>query len=84
MIESQELTGKACRQKYFKECSIEEKIERTREAIKSLEKRVEFLVGENEKLRNHIHNGNQLLIPFDNQIPRSEKAYRGQGDEVYF
>lgn len=78
--------AECAREKYWEESNADEKIERAREQIKSLKIQVEDLIEIIDQLTKHSHVGGKMIIPFDNQRQKSERAYRrGRGDkEVYF
>jgi hypothetical protein len=80
------------REKYWEECGVEEKIERSREQIKDLQRIVQHLEGIIHNLTEHSHTGEKMVIPFSenssfvDKFVQGQRGYRrGRGDkEVYF
>jgi predicted RNase H-like nuclease (RuvC/YqgF family) len=74
------------REKYWEECGVEEKIERSRVEIKNLQRIVQHLEGIIHNLTEHSHVAEKMVIPFNDHRSQGEIGLRrGRGDkEVYF
>ena len=78
---------KASREKYWSECSTEEKLERTREAVKQLQRDVALLNNFMRYLKTHSHLPDGLVvIPlFMKDEPQlNSLCFPETGDKVYF
>jgi len=77
---------KSYREKYWEECSIEEKIERTRDQVKNLQSVIDRALGQIELLNEHSHQEGKLTVPLGFRFdvkPTSLRRDRGK-KEVYF
>ena len=75
------------REKYWSEVTIEEKIERTRREVKSLQSQINFVSRKVDQLLEHFHAEGKIIIPLNryDDNPKEESRSRGIGkDEVYF
>ena len=84
------------REKFWEECGVEEKIERSRGQIKNIQTQVEHLEGIIRQLAEHSHVGGKMVIPFKGRCSENssfvdkfiqgQRGYRrGRGDkEIYF
>ena len=77
-----------CREKYWSELSIEEKIERTRNQVKSLQSQIGHLDQKIDQLLEHAHFDGKIVITLDRYGhggDKEEGRIRGSGkDDVYF
>lgn len=85
----------ACRNKYWKELTSDEKIERTREQINLVKDRIERLENKqyntDKLLRDHAHLDNKVVSIIkdssychDEEPSSRRNRYIGNPDEVYF
>lgn len=86
-----------CREKYFSELSIEDKIERSRDEINRLKSIIDKQCEELDRIRkileNHSHSNDNIVVPIDRSNCYNQE-YSGQigatiksiynRDEVYF
>jgi hypothetical protein len=84
MGESKSFIGLS-RQKYWKELTADEKVERLRSEVKRLSSLCIHLSSILERLREHQHaQGGGILVPFDQQTGQHERAGNAaSNDEVY-
>ena len=78
---------KASREKYWSECSTEEKLERTRKAVKQLQRDVALLNKFMRYLQTHSHlpDGSVVIPLFMKDEPQlTIKDFPETGDKVYF
>ncbi len=81
------MSGETCsREKFWKELSIEEKIERMRNAVKGIDANLSATRTVLRKIEKHSHQDNKLVIPFeDDHCGGMVGRIRGdKPDEVYF
>ena len=83
MEENQKMSS---REKYWKELTIEGKIERMREIVKRLQGENGFLQNRIHSFENHQHLGDKIVVPISRSGGMIEgQAHRGKvNDEVYF
>ena len=76
-----------CREKYWSEISIEEKIERMRKEVKSLQREIRSLGDLLQNLSEHNHLNNEIVMPLRSRRGHGEGEQMGRGpgkDDVYF
>ena len=74
---------KASREKYWSECSTEEKLERTRKAVKRLQRETCLLNKFMRYLQTHKHlSDGEVVIPIS--IKDEPEGFSQTGDDVYF
>ena len=76
-----------CREKYWSEIDTDEKLKRLREHVKYLEKRIERMSKKIDKLEDHHHIYDKIVIPLRYNTSLSEVERRSIGpnpDDVYF
>jgi len=81
---------KPCREKYWSEVGIEEKVERMRQVIKQKDRTLSELWGIVEQLRTHVHAQHDGRILYDpgqsryGMVAGDERRRHEKDDEVYF
>ena len=80
----EEQQDKANREKYWEELSDSEKIERTRQEVKKLQKTVDRMFSIIYNLRNHSHNDKQILVPMNFGDNYNNNPKLNRNNDEYF
>ncbi len=72
------------RQKYWKELSNSEKIERVRCILKILQLSADKIDKDMRTLRKHSHHNDKMVIPLEREFGGIVEGGKPKSDEVYF